>query len=376
MVYASTPDILCKTTADTKSIVAQVEIFLEQNHYKVEIPSSSSNKTVFYVKDSNSTSAEYVLISVCSNTTGSYVYYFNNGTHFDFKDPLNKKLKNSKIKLKQLNNKELLSYFKEDALVIKQNFDAKKLNNPQSITYDFSDEAQKQYDEKKATQASVPESNADIKKTKDKKQKNFIASEQQPVNQPVSTYVAPTNKTKTLKGTIVNVPSGISFDASLQSTIDSASLEQNDRITATLNTDFVYKGMLVAPAGSILYGKAIKVSHPTYASGNGDMELVFNQILTPNGTKIAISSNKIVLKATKNRAASISINAVKGATVGALAGLITCAMTNGDASAIWRGAAIGAVGSGIAHKGENVMVKPGTPLQIKLNQPLNTSPYQ
>ena len=267
-VYAGVTKILYKTPVDNKSLVTQVKIFLDKNHYKVEMPSCSENKTNFYIKDLNSSSSECVLISVSSNGKGSYIYYFSNGTYLNFKDSLSQELKNSQIKLEKINAKELINSFTEDALLVKQSFDTKDLYKPKKNNYDFSDEAQQQYDAQKEAQAPPPVSNSDlINKPKSKKQKNFISTESKSINQSISTYIAPA---KGLKGGIVILPSGTIFDASLQSTVDSASLEKDDKITATLDSDFVCKGLLVAPAGSVLYGKAIHVSHPTYASGNVD----------------------------------------------------------------------------------------------------------
>ena len=367
-------------------MLTQVQAFLAQKNVVSQIIPSAGGKTDFYIKDGSS----FVIISVVQNSEGSYVYYLGNNPKFDFKDELFQNLKNSKITIKKVSDSKLLSSFEDEALLAKQGFDTKDLGQKtQKRNYDFSDEAQSEYNAQKTGQTAAPVVQASsapsaplpviskVINNKQPKQKTFISIPMKPVTEPISTYIAPENK-QALKGGVVYVPSGTSFAASLQSTVDSASLEKDDKVTATLDSDFIYHGLLVAPAGSLLYGKAAQVLHPTCAYGNGGMELNFYQILTPKGTQINISSDKITLNAAvSNRAGKISKNVLIGVGVGVLGGLLSCAMS-GNSASIWKGAAIGAAGGTLraaTHKGENVTIEPGTPLKINLNKPVNISPY-
>lgn len=369
-VYADITDVLYEVSADSKTTSSNVQDFLSKNHYNFEMPYSTAEKTGFYLKAS--TASEYELIQVFANGNKTYLYFLNNSKSLDCKDALIEQLGCNYTKLK---DKNLLAEFKDEALTTKSNFDRRDLAKPQgNITYDFSDEAQQKYDADKKAQSLCPVKVYTPTVEKSKKQKTFISTPAKPANNPpVTIYKSDSTTSKTLKGAIMCVPSGAFMDASLQSTIDSTSLEKDDKITASLNKDFFYKGLLVAPAGSILYGKASQVVHPGYAYGNGALEVTFYQILTPKGTQINISTEKISLSTESKRAANISRNVLIGAGIGALTGLLS-----GDSSYIAKGALIGATGGGIravAHKGENVSIKSGLPLQIKLSQPLNISVY-
>ena len=62
----------------------------------------------------------------------------------------------------------------------------------------------------------------------------------------------------TLTGYIAKIEKGTSFEAYLKNSINTATAEKNDVITAVLTEDWIYNDILIAPQGSILKGKVSK----------------------------------------------------------------------------------------------------------------------
>ena len=100
---------------------------------------------------------------------------------------------------------------------------------PQYEKYDFSDEAQQRFD------------NGGITKTP-----------QQPIQ------ITPSN---VLVGSLVHIEAGTQFNAVLSSGISSESISNNDRISAQLMEDWMFNGIVIAPAGSIVSSQMMYFSH-------------------------------------------------------------------------------------------------------------------
>ena len=63
-----------------------------------------------------------------------------------------------------------------------------------------------------------------------------------------------------------------------------------------LDDDWIYNNVLIAPAGSILYGKVTDSQKAGYAYGNGEIEITFNELLTTEGQKFNLAANKVKLR--------------------------------------------------------------------------------
>lgn len=271
--------------------------------------------------------------------------------------------------------------------------------------YDFSDEAQAEFDRTHQGQAiTYPYSGTNYtnstdrtnyspnpsnhSKTKGKKRNNNLLYDeetQQAIEQnnnqiqnDIKLRQYPSNDK--LYGSIVHVPSGTTFDVTFDSGISSGSTAKNDLLTVRLTEDFVYNGTLIAPAGSLVYGTTTDAVNAGYAYGSGAIQLNFNRIMTPEGTMINVSTRTIVLKAKNERAAKMSRDILVGTLGSLLVGAAFTALGGGNNwgrnLAIYGG--IGAIGGGIhgaMQRGEELQIPDGTTIKVTLTDNLTASPY-
>ena len=243
--------------------------------------------------------------------------------------------------------------------------------------YDFSDEAQERFNQ--SSQLEKPTSQTTEIKTQEhklqrtKKNNNSSTGNYNPQRIEIPNEI-------TLKGSVITVPKDTSFVAILQSSVSSGSLAKNDTISATLYQDWVYNGKLIAPQGSILYGRATDVKRAGYVYSNGKLSMTFERILTPKGDMISLSSNQVYVS---TEASKRSLKVVRNVAVGALSGLVTGVLytliTGGDVA---RGLAIGSIvgaGGGLVtsavSKGDEAEVPAGTIINVTLVKPMETVPY-
>lgn len=253
--------------------------------------------------------------------------------------------------------------------------------------YDFSDEAQERFEHN----STVPiQHNNDFLKRKERKElkrqtnqipdENIDRTNYTPIATPQTPiYDTPVSQ-KPLLGSVVTVPQGASFTITFDSGISSGSMDKNDRLTASLTNDWLYNGVLLAPAGSLVYGNTTNAKSAGFAYGSGGMEIVFNQILTPNGNVINISTEKIQMQAKSERAKKMSRDILIGTATSMLVGAAFTALGGGSDwgqnMLIYGG--IGALGGGVRgamQRGQDVSIPDGTEIEIILINPVNISPY-
>lgn len=132
---------------------------------------------------------------------------------------------------------------------------------------------------------------------------------------------------------------------------------QGKRFTTTLETDLVVNGMMVAKAGTKVYGRVQGAKQAGRYAGQSALELGLSEMaIGPSLVPIVTggyteAGDKSIGKTAKGAAA--------GAAIGAIA-------DGGDGAG--KGAAIGALASGLK-KGQGVAIHPGTLLEFKLQQP-------
>lgn len=155
----------------------------------------------------------------------------------------------------------------------------------------------------------------------------------------------------------VSVPAGTTL---LVRMVDGASSSDSKgkRFTTTLETDLVAGGVMVAKAGTKVYGRVESAQGAGRFAGKSTLDLRLSE-LTVGGVLVPIVSGPYAQAGAKSIGKTAK-GAAGGAAIGAIAG---------DAG---KGAAIGAVASGLK-KGEAVKVPPGTVLEFQLQQPLNVS---
>lgn len=252
---------------------------------------------------------------------------------------------------------------------------------PAFAEYDFSAEAQAEFDRNKYQQFNIHPT--DYTKTRNRKeiknnspQTNYIQPEPQEeiINNTPQVYPKP------ITGSVVKIPEGTIFSVTFDSGINSGSLAKNDMLTAKLTQDFIYNGSLVAPSGSLVYGTATDAKNAGYAYGSGALEINFNQILTPDGNIIEISTEKIYMEEKSERAKNMTRDVMVGALGSMLIGAAFTALSGSDdwgRNMLIYGS-LGAAGGGLRgamQRGKDVDIPDGTTIELKLTQPLTVSPY-
>ncbi len=202
---------------------------------------------------------------------------------------------------------------------------------------------------------------------------------------PINSYQSQGYNYNQLKGNVVMVPAGTTFAAVLVSPLSSASSKLGDSVTFFLNSDFYYGKNLIAPQGSRIKGTVIMVKRGGMANKQGQIQVKFTNIVTPNGQMIPVSASILtddgggVLKA--GTAMDVTKDYVKNATLGAAAGaVIGTALGAISSGGVGRGAIYGtALGGGMAlvnsfaKQGSDVDIPQNVQMNIILDQPITVS---
>ncbi len=255
---------------------------------------------------------------------------------------------------------------------------------PAMAGYDFSDEAQAEFDKNKGVQVnkeSTPIKNNFSRSKQKREQLHDVNTnddnDRRHYEPSPLLYEQPqqTQQNRTLYGSVVTIPAGTSFSVTFDSGINSGSLEQNDRLATRLTNDLIYNGKLIAPAGSLVYGSARYAKNAGYAYGGAEIEINFDEIMLSDGTLLKISTENIYMKTDSERAKKMTRDVVVGALGSMLIGAMFTALGGGDNwgknMLVYGG--IGAVGGGVRgafQRGKEVDIPNGTTIQIRLTQPL------
>lgn len=128
--------------------------------------------------------------------------------------------------------------------------------------------------------------------------------------------------------------------------------------TTKLEYNLVENGVVVVPAGTVIYGKVQSSTQARRAFGKSTLDLRLAQMVV-GGSPVPIATSGF------QQAGEASIKkAARGAAAGAAIGAI---VDGGDGAG--KGAAIGATAS-LLKKGQTITVPPGTLLEFTLTQPI------
>ena len=189
------------------------------------------------------------------------------------------------------------------------------------------------------------------------------------------------------QGHVIIMPAGTQFPATVNYNLSTANITAGDSVSFVLAEPFYYNGLMIAPAGSTVYGNAVIAKKAGRTGKNAQLKINFNSIMTPQGQnipisgKIATSDGTGILKGgtAKNTAVNYAKNTAIGAAVGALAGTALGPLSGGS---VGKGAIYGtAIGGGVGvakalvDKGAEVVIQAGERIDIILDQPItiNTS---
>ena len=160
----------------------------------------------------------------------------------------------------------------------------------------------------------------------------------------------------------VNVLAGTAIYVRMVDSLDTSRTHTGDLFTATLDSNLVANGVVVARKGTTVHGKVTKSENARRLSGKSDLQLMLSNIVI-NGTAYPISTSGFQQKG-KSEGAQTAKKAAGGAGLGAAIGAIS-----GDAG---KGAAIGAtagLGLAMVKKGEPIRVPSETLLEFALSEP-------
>jgi hypothetical protein len=173
-----------------------------------------------------------------------------------------------------------------------------------------------------------------------------MAPSPQPVSKPTRATV--------LAGTLIAVR--------MVDNLDTKTTQTGQLFTATLDSNLVANGVVVARRGATVHGKVVKSENARRLTGRSEMQLELRDIVI-NGTAHPIRTSGFQQKG-KSEGAQTAKKTVAGAGLGAAIGAIS-----GNAG---KGAAIGAVsglGVSMIKKGEPIQFPPETLLEFSLEQP-------
>ena len=166
----------------------------------------------------------------------------------------------------------------------------------------------------------------------------------------------------------VVVPAGTVLSVELRSHVASDSSRVEDAVAGRLRRPITIGGVTAIPAGTVLSGHITDVERSGRVKGRARVAFRFNQLdLAGAGNRVPIRTNVVARRAQATKkvdAAKIGGGAAGGALIGAIVG-------GGDGAA--KGAAIGgAAGTGVvlATRGKDVRLGPGTPVAVRLLQPI------
>lgn len=161
---------------------------------------------------------------------------------------------------------------------------------------------------------------------------------------------------------MVTVPAGTQLLVRMIDSVDSSKNAVGSRFTASLETNLVAGGVVVAPAGSTVYGRLAQAKSAGRMAGKSELQLELTEIVL-GGTAYPIFSSDYQVSG-KNSGGRTAKRVIGGAGLGAMIG--------GIAGSAGMGAAIGAVvgtTAAVAQKGEKVSVPSETLLEFRLQQP-------
>ena len=198
-------------------------------------------------------------------------------------------------------------------------------------------------------------------------------------------YDISTKQYSSLQGSVTYVPVGTKTSAILSQTLDSKTLSEGTSVYATLNKDFSYNSINIAPAGSTINGTVVKCKKAGIGNRNGQIQVRFTNIRTPQGYNIPVSAmiattdGTGVLKGGSklDSAKDYGKNAAIGAAGGAILGTAIGPLSGGE---VGRGAVYGtAVGGGLGllnaarQSGEDVVIPANAVIEIYFDQPITIS---
>ncbi len=156
----------------------------------------------------------------------------------------------------------------------------------------------------------------------------------------------------------VTIPAGTVLTVRMMDSVSSQD-SAGALFTTKLETNVTANGIVVVPAGTLVYGKVTESTQERLILGRSSLEIQLHEI-SLRGTSLPISTGNFKEVAPTSGAGQAARGALAGAAVGGL--------VDGNDGA-QKGAAIGAA-VGVLQRGKTMTITPGTVLQFSLTTPL------
>ena len=218
--------------------------------------------------------------------------------------------------------------------------------------------------------AAVPATSATSDRPPAASDRPPTASDRPPSSQARPSDPAPVSPPPAYNGGPVTVPAGTPILVRMIDSVDSSVNQVGDKFKASLDTDLVINGVIVAPKNTDVYGRLTTAESAGHIEGRSELKLELTNIIINNESHALVTGEYSLKGSSRGESSAKRIGA---ATAG---GAILGAIIGGG-----KGAAIGAgVGAGAATtvqattRGEQVKVPSETLLEFKLDQPFTAQP--
>ena len=167
-------------------------------------------------------------------------------------------------------------------------------------------------------------------------------------------------------GGAMTIPAGQPMLVRMIDGVDSSKNHVGDIFHASLETDLVIGGSVVARKGTDVYGRLANAQEAGHMKGSSELQLELTRMVV-NGQDYPVVSSDYTLKG-KGRGANTAQKVGGGAAVGAIIGAIA---GGGKGAAIGAGVGAGAGGAvQVFTRGQQVKVPSETLLEFRLQQPV------
>lgn len=175
------------------------------------------------------------------------------------------------------------------------------------------------------------------------------------------------------------VPTGTVIPISLATRISTKDAKDGDSIQGKIIHPITVNNKVVIPAGSWVRGKVTEVKRPGRISGKGELAINFQTLTLPSGINIPIYTSLAGAGGAgeKTGEATIEGDSSKGEDAGKIGKSAGTGAVIGVIGAGGKGAAVGGIGGAavgtagvLLSRGKDLVLEPGTTIEIVLDRPL------
>jgi hypothetical protein len=183
------------------------------------------------------------------------------------------------------------------------------------------------------------------------------------------------------------VPAGTKVLLSLKSAINTKTAQQGDGVYLVSSFPVVGESQIMIPVGVYVQGVVDRVQRPGRVKGRAQLDLHFTTMIFPSGQVIEVpgvlnslpgsdgpkvKDSEGTVEQAGNKGRDVG-NVLKGAAIGAEGGVIGGAATGNVAKGVGYGSLAGAAAGTIYTlftRGNDIVIPPGTPVEMVLQRPL------